>query len=305
MILKEVLEKSISFLKAKNVDPAKLDSELLISDSLKMKRLDLYLQYERPLSEEEVLLCRERIVRRSKGEPVSIILGRRDFCGFIFHVNQHVLTPRFETEELVEKAVDIFLKSQKSESVIFDLGAGSGCIGISVLRLLDQKQKKSQTPIALPVKVVAVEKSEKALQVLQMNVQELLGADTSKRYIAFQGDCAHPELYMNRLSQQERDSVTMILGNPPYIADHSPDVAADVLAHEPKEALFGGPVGTEASKAWTQSHLSFLQPGGCFLFEIGFDQGPSMTRIFQELGLHDVQVFKDMSGLDRMIYGRK
>ncbi len=304
MILKEVLEKSVSFLKAKNIDPAKLDSELLISDALKMKRLDLYLQFERPLSEEEILVCRERIVRRSKGEPVSLILGYRDFCGLTFQVNQHVLTPRFETEELVEKAVDLFLKNPKSESVVFDLGAGSGCIGISFLHQLEQKKKKSQSDFHLPT-LIAVEKSEKALQVLQTNAENLLKGDLAKHYRFFQGDCSNPAPYLTKLSSQEQKAVVMILGNPPYIANQSQDVAADVLVYEPKEALFGGDHGTEIPSSWVKSHFSILQPGGCFLFEIGFDQGAAMGRIFQELGFNEVQVFKDLSGLDRMIFGRK
>jgi len=332
MILKEVLEKSILFLKTKNIEPAKIDSELLISDTLNLKRLDLYLQQERPMTEAEVIQCRERVVRRGKGEPVSLILGRRDFCGFTFRVNNHVLTPRFETEELVEKAVDLFQSLQLPQnSVVLDLGAGSGCIGISFLLMLQKKQIKKKIlplghsekeislknetaaePIQKPIdsvpvlpKILAVEKSAKAFEVLKLNAEQLLSAELKNFYFPVLGDCAEPQKNTSQLSDQDKKSIFVILGNPPYIANESKEVATDVLEHEPKEALFGGTKGTEAAQAWIQNYFPLLQKNGFFLFEMGFDQGPSMTRIFQESGLHDVQVFKDLSGQDRIIYGRK
>lgn len=310
MILKDVLEKSISFLKTKEIEPAKLDSELLISDCLNVKRLDLYLQYDRPLNDLEIQNCRNRIVRRSKGEPVSLIIGKRDFCGHTFQVSRDVLTPRFETEELVEKAVDLFVHKNNSKQcdieegrLVLDLGAGSGCIGISFLLEL-KKKTKNAISIKLP-RVVAIEKSEKALAVLQKNEACLLPSDLRHLYQAVLGDCADPQNYFENLSLGTTHQVTAILGNPPYIADQSKDIAKDVLEYEPQQALYGGPIGTEVAEQWVKMHLPVLQPEGFVLFEIGFDQGQAMQKIFQNLGLTNVEVFKDLSGLDRMIYGRK
>lgn len=309
MILKEVLEKSVSFLKTKNIESFKLDSELLISDSLNLKRLDLYLQYERPLSEVEMQLCRERIMRRAKGEPVSLIVGHRDFCGQRYIVNQDVLTPRFETEELVEKAVQLFIEKKlfSTPTVVLDLGAGSGCVGISFLLMFKksmEQQKSRNTDFVFEwPQIIAVEKSEKAMLVLKQNETKLLPPELQKFYHAVLADCTQPEHIFQ--TEEQKSKTHLILGNPPYIANNSSDVAADVLKYEPKQALFGGPVGTEAPAAWAAALCPFLQANGLILFEIGFDQGQAMTRIFQSLGLQDVQIFKDMSGHDRMISGRK
>jgi release factor glutamine methyltransferase len=313
MILKDVLEKSISFLKTKEIEPAKLDSELLISDCLNIKRLDIYLQYDRPLNNLEIQSCRDRIVRRSKGEPVSLIMGKRDFCGQTFQVSRDVLTPRFETEELVEKAVDLFLHKirPEDETLVLDLGAGSGCIGISFLLQLKKKINESpadaQVSIAtsrLP-RILAIEKSEKALEVLKKNEVSLLPPDLRELFQSRLGDCADPRTYLGNLTLGPINQVVAVLGNPPYIADESKDVAKDVLEYEPKQALFGGPVGTEIAEQWVRAHMPVMQPNGFFLFEIGFDQGLAMTQIFQSVGLTEVTIFKDLSGLDRMIYGRK
>lgn len=167
MIVQEVLQKSIEFLRKKNIENAKLDAELLISDALKIKRLELYLKYDRPLLDNEVVDCRERIRRRALGEPVSLVLGHRDFWGFTFKVNQNVLTPRPETEELVEKAVDHFnqnFSKSPSDVTVFDLGSGTGCLGLTFL-----KKIRSSNSVSL----VCVEKSPEAFQILLENLRTI------------------------------------------------------------------------------------------------------------------------------------
>ena len=138
MKLKEVLDKSIQFFKDKKFESARLDAELLISHALKLERMQLYLKFDSPLTEKEVSDCREVVRRRSQGEPVAYITEEKGFYGLTFKVGPGVLIPRPETELLVEQALE-FIKQNKLEAPkILDLGAGTGCIGFSILKNIPQ-----------------------------------------------------------------------------------------------------------------------------------------------------------------------
>ena len=153
MKLNEVLNKSIQFFKDKKIESARLDAELLISHGLKIDRMSLYLKFDQPLTEIEISSCRELIRRRSLGEPVAYIVQEKGFYGLSFFVEHGVLVPRPETETIVDEVL-AFVKKEKIENPkILDLGAGSGCIGLSILKNIST------------AKLVAVEKSESAQNV--------------------------------------------------------------------------------------------------------------------------------------------
>lgn len=280
MKLKEVLDKSIQFFKDKKLESARLDAELLIAHALKLERMQLYLKYDSPLTEKEISDCREVVRRRSQGEPVAYITEDKGFYGLNFHVGRGVLIPRPETELLVELALE-FIKSNKIESPrVLDLGAGTGCVGFSVLKN------------NLQATLVSVERSEAAFSYLKKNAEAL--ELTPRSELLFKN--------VNDLNPAELGQFDIILSNPPYIAKDDVQTEAMVKKFEPGEALFAEKQGYELLMAWSKMFAPALKSTGLMAFEMGHLQGPEMKKHFQSLNLFStVEVIKDLSGLDRIV----
>ena len=282
MKLKDVLDKSIQFFKDKKLDSPRLDAELLIAHALKLERMQLYMKYEAPLSDAEVANCREVVRRRSQGEPVAYITGDKGFYGFNFIVGPGVLIPRPETEHLVELALDFIKLKKISNPRILDLGAGSGCVGFSVL--------KNQSDATL----VSVEKSAEAFAYLQKNCAELNLTDRVELIHASAND-----LPISLLEEFD-----IILANPPYIAANDPALENNVKKFEPSEALFAESNGLEILFAWTKQFTAVLKTPGLMAFEMGYLQGPQMLKHVVDLNFFNtVEIVKDLSGLDRIVKG--
>lgn len=278
MKIKEVFEKSVQFFKDKKIESARLDAELLLSHVLKIDRLQIYLKYEQPLSESEVSLCREAIRRRSQGEPVAYITGEKGFYGEMFAVGPGVLIPRPETEQIVEEALLFIQKKEIQNPRILDLGAGSGCIGFSILK---------QNPTAT---LVSLERSKEAFVYLEKN-RELLGL--SNRSIAH---CTDVMVF------QTTENFDVIVANPPYIDREDPLVQDSVKKFEPDEALFAPAQGYQDIINWSQKYRYNLAQPGLILFEIGHQQGAETQRLFsEEKFFSHVAVLKDLAGLDRVV----
>lgn len=281
MLLKDVLSKSIQFFKDKKIESYRLDAELLISHALKMDRISLYVKYEQPLSDAEVALCREFIRRRSLGEPVAYIIEEKGFFAEVFKVLPGVLVPRPETEGLVEEALKFIQKNKIENPQILDLGAGTGCIGLSILK---------QIPTAT---LISVDISEKAVENIQINVEKF---NLQDRVIILKS--AVEDL------KWENQLFDCILANPPYIAHDDPMVEAHVLQHEPHQALFAENKGFLFLKNWSKLSVSSLKKPGLMAFEMGYLQGPEMKTHFQSLGVFSqVDVVQDLAGKDRIIKG--
>jgi len=282
MKLKEVLDKSIQFFKDKKFESARLDAELLIAHALKLERMQLYLKFDSPLTEKEISDCREVVRRRSQGEPVAYITEEKGFYGLNFKVGSGVLIPRPETELLVELSLE-FIKNNKIEGPrILDLGAGTGCVGFSILKNI---------PLA---KLVSVERSEVAFNYLKKNAELLQLNDRAELILQ----------NVNDLDPAKLGRFDLILSNPPYIAQNDPETEAMVKKFEPSEALFAEQQGFELLKAWSKNFIGLLNQPGLMAFEMGHQQGPEMKKHFQSLNLFStVDVIKDLAGLDRVIKG--
>lgn len=281
MKLNDVLSKSIQFFKEKGFDSARLEAELLISHALKLKRIELYTKFDSPLTDAEVQTCRDYLKRRVAGEPVAYIVKEKGFFGLNFIVEPGVLIPRPETELLVEAALN-YIKSQKLTAPrILDLGAGSGCIGFSILKSVPEAT------------LVSIEKSEAAFTLLKKNADQL---QLQNRVELLQLDVQN----YNFISASPFD---IIVANPPYIAVNDPEVDAHVKKFEPETALYAEDHGLACLKQWSQKALSALKPQGFLIMEMGYKQGPAMQAFYNELQLNHVEVLKDLSGLDRFIKG--
>jgi len=280
MKLKEVFEKSVQFFKDKKFDTPRLDAELLIANALNFDRVQIYVKYEQPLKDEEVSACREAIRRRSQGEPVAYIIGQKGFFGEMYKVGPGVLIPRPETEIIVEEVIGYLKKANLETARILDLGAGTGCIGFSILKN------------TVETSLVSVEKSPEAFYYLEQNKQNLGLQD-------------RVQTIHSAVEEVTSGSIGMfdaIVSNPPYIAENDPQVEENVRKFEPAEALFAKEEGLQLIKNWFEFSTTLLKPKGIILFEIGYTQGEAVKKMAEDKKLFSqVQIIKDLSGLDRTL----
>jgi release factor glutamine methyltransferase len=260
----------------------RLDAELLVARALKLKRVDLYVRFEQPLSDAELAAVRALIERRRKNEPVAYILGEREFYGRKFAVDPRVLIPRPDTETLVEAALGLLPPAIDGERVrILDIGTGSGAIAIT---LAAERTDAS---------VDAVDISPDAAAVARANA-ETLGVAT--RVTVHVGGLYEP-IGAARYH--------LIASNPPYI--RSADIAglmADVRDHEPRLALDGGPESDRVLGPLLHGAREHLEAGGCIVAELGHDQATLARTLARSAGFESVEVRKDLSGIERVLIAR-
>ncbi|WP_374029493.1 peptide chain release factor N(5)-glutamine methyltransferase [Bdellovibrio bacteriovorus] len=291
MKLKEILDKTTAFFKDKKFETPRLDAELLFAHGLKLERIQLYLKFDQPMKEDELNTLRELVRRRGSGEPVAYILGYRDFFGHRFEVNSSVLIPRPETEHIVEEVLK-WQTDKEAALGIIDLGTGSGCLGLSLLK---------EYPNA---RLVSVDISDKAIEVAKRNA-EALGVAERVRFV--HADASQKETVLSVYREfLNRADVDLLVSNPPYIAQNDPQVEENVRKFEPASALFAEDQGLALLKQWTQMYGTHLSSSALVLMEMGMTQGDAMKAFYENLNIfNEISVIKDLSGHDRIIRGVK
>lgn len=277
----EVVRLSTSFLAQRGSESARLDAELLTAHSLGLRRLDLYLQYDRPLREEELEPIRALLRRRAQGEPVAYLVGEREFHGRTFHITPAVLIPRPDTETLVDAA----LRWARARNVatplrIADAGTGSGCIAVTMAAELPDAQ------------VVASDVSADALAVAGDNAQRL---GVGERVILVQGAWAEP--------LHQHAPFDMLLSNPPYVTEPElHELAVDVRNYEPRQALTAGEDGMEAYRALLRDAPSLLAPGGYVALEVDPRRAEQVATLVAQAWPHaTVRRVPDLTDRDRVV----
>lgn len=290
MKLKEILDKTTAFFKEKKIETPRLDAELLLAHGLKLERIQLYLRFDQPMKEEELVILRDLVRRRASGEPVAYILGYKDFFGHRFEVNPAVLIPRPETEHVVEEVIQWSKQYASTPFGVLDLGTGSGCLGLTILKELPE------------ARLVSVDTSEKALEVAQRNA-EALGVSDRVRFIHM--DAANYESILSTYREfTARNKVDIFVSNPPYIAHGDAGVEENVKKFEPHLALYADDVGLALLKTWSSAYVTEMNFPGIMLMEMGFSQGPTMKEHLESLKVFkEVNIIKDLSGHDRVIRG--
>ena len=290
--LKLLLDKSISYLKKNNIDESRLIAEIVFSHVLNIDRMMLFTKYRDEIENEKIEKIRYFIQKIGREKfPVQYLLNEQEFYGRKFYVDKGVLIPRQDTEILVEKIIQILKNNiQKNKNLeknlkihpkILDIGVGSGIIGITA---------------ALEIKdsyVLGVDISEKALDTAEKN-KELLKVSNIKF------------LKSNLFENVEFKQFDMIVSNPPYISLNEAGIMSDdTLLHEPSEALFAENDGLYFYYEICQKALDYLADFGYLLFEIGYKQGKNVAEIMTSSGFKNVEVIKDLAGLDRVVVGQK
>jgi release factor glutamine methyltransferase len=284
----ELLKVSADYLKQKGIDAPRLSAEILLAYQLHLTRVQLYLQYDRPLSEPEVEGYRALVRRRLSREPVQYITGTQEFWSMEFMVDPSVLIPRPETEVLVEQAVLLGKEypDLQEEGVNFlDLGTGCGALAVALA---------SEFHKAL---ICATDLSEEALRVARGNAERLGVKDR----IEFKcGDLFAP--FAGKGTRFD-----MIVSNPPYIAEEAFEaLTPEVRDHEPKSALDGREQGMYYIDRILKEAAGYLVPGGWILMEMDPEQTSKAIRILEETGrFTEHRRIQDYSHRHRMVMARK
>ncbi len=276
--LLDLLNEASGFFASQGIDNPRLQSELLLAAALEIKRLDLYLQFERTVIEEEIARFRGYVRKRLRGAPVQYITGTASFRLLDLEVSESVLIPRPETEILVDCALE-FLTSRENPHTL-DLGCGSGAIGISIAH---------EKPSA---RVTAVDIDRHALM-------------TTRRNATARGVDGNLHIVRSDLLSAfaPGDHFEAVVCNPPYIPSAEIErLDAEVRDFEPRLALDGGTDGLDFYRRLAVSAGSVLAPDGLLLLEVGDGQASEVSGILQESGnFAPVGVRPDLGGIPRVV----
>ena len=261
----------------KSSESPRLDSNILLSFVLKTDRAKILANYEDHPTQGEIDLFFSYIDKRSKGYPVAYILGEKEFYGYTFYIEDGVLTPRPDTEILVETALNLIDKHNLKSCV--DMCTGTGCIALSI---------KLENP---DIDVTATDISPIAERVFKKNCLKL--TNNSVKFI-------HSDLFTN-LTNKKFD---IIVTNPPYLTKDETDERVDDGWKEPTLALDGGVDGLDLIRDIIEESTSYLNPGGFLIIEAASAQMSEMKIEMSKNSFKSINIFKDLAGMDRIIVGR-
>ena len=344
MLINELLNRTTGFFREKNISSPRLEAEILFSHAFRKSRVEIIMSLQKEAESGLVDTYRELVRRRSKGEPIAYIIGEKEFYSLSFKVSSDVLIPRPETEMLVEIVVDWAVKrgaepkqkksprsamllnaiekeaekertkeendgaeyedektslppvqvgtleketdlpsddSLKFCPAVLDIGTGSGCILTSIL---------SELPKAAGV---GTDISEKAIAIAEENLSQ---HSLTERTELFQGNLADP--VENRLFD-------CIVSNPPYIPENDTEVSPEVKDFEPSTALFAGTDGLDIIRKLLPQAFSILNKNGLLAMEFGIRQGNKVAELLKENGFENIEIRKDLAGIERVVMGTK
>jgi len=280
LTIREIKERTEAFFESKGVPNARLDTDTLIAHSLGIKRLELYLDLDRPLTESQLAELRPLVKRRADREPMQYIIGSVDFCDMELKVDARALIPRYETEELVERVSEALSVVPKQ---ILDLGTGSGALALAFAKRYPEAS------------VDAVDFSAQALSLAKENA---ITQELAERVTFYEGSWLCPL----GLGEQRYD---LIVSNPPYLTEEEMTTAEpEVVNHEPQCALVSGADGLDDLRLIFKDAAAFLKPGGLLALETGIAQAEALNTLAETAGLQG-ECIEDLSGRPRFYFARK
>lgn len=277
MTVLEVLQSTTAYFKRRQIQSPRLNAEHLLAHTLKRKRIELYLDFERPLAETDLAPLREMVRRRGQGEPLQHLLGTVEFAGRTFFCDKRALVPRPETEELIERIIE--RTATNSPAAILDVGTGSGIIALTLA---------ARFPAA---DVHAVDISDDALSLARENAAHL---DLQGRV----------QFNRSNLLEDIVDSFDLIVANLPYVPITDRHALSQEVLHDPEIALFGGQRGDELTQALIDAARNRLCPNGMLALEVGIGQADDLLALLREKNYHDIHSERDYCGVIRFLFGR-
>ena len=270
-----ILTKSKNILKKSNIPSASLDCELLLSSSLNISREHLFMNHTQKINEVQLKEFYNLLDRRKKKEPIAYILNKKEFWNNSFYVNKNVLIPRPDTEILIEQ---ILMNYSKNDILsVLDIGTGSGCIVLSLLKLFKN------------FKGVAIDISKKALNVAKYNAK-MHQLDNRVKF------------FKSSVDNFLKGKYDLIVSNPPYIKQLDfKNLERDISEYEPSLALKGGIDGLTVIRRVIKKSSKLLKRGGKLVLEIGYDQMYQSKQVLRKQGFYINQITKDYSNNYRCI----
>jgi release factor glutamine methyltransferase len=276
MTLLEVLQSTTEYFKKRKIDNPRLNAEHLLAHTFGRTRMELYLEFERLLTESELAPLRELVRRRGEGEPLQHLLGTVEFAGHVFKIDERAMVPRSETEELVELVQS---KVENPKSKILDVGTGSGVIALSLAAKFPDAQ------------IVAIDISDDALSLAAENAAKL-------------GLTGRVQFLKNDLVENLNERFDLIVANLPYIAMQDRQSLSREVLHDPEVALFGGEQGDEIICKLIEQTPSCLNAGALLALEIGLGQAEGLEDFLRQKNYHDIETKKDYAGIPRFLLAR-
>ena len=271
MKLKEVLAKTAIKLSKSGIEGAARDARILTAFAFEIPISELSLKINQQVSEKIIVELEKLILRRINREPISKILGRRDFWGRTFSINENVLDPRGDTETLIDFVIEKPVKS------VLELGTGSGAIAVTLA--CEWKE----------VHVTATDISENALSLAKINAEKF----NVQNKIHF---------LTSDWFENVKGAYDLIISNPPYIGlTEQDEISAEVIKYDPEIALFAGRDGLDAYRRIIPSLTKFLNPDGFVALETGASQSNQVKNMMNAVGFIDAKIVKDLSGKNRLV----
>lgn len=282
----ELLKETQLYFTKKGIKTSRLDAELLLSHCLKKDRVKLYMDFESPVTSEELVSFRQLVRRRAKREPISYILGYKEFWSMKIRVTRDVLIPRPETEILVEETVGILSRCNHDSRLqkVLELGTGSGAISLALAKEKDH------------MIVFTVDISPKALKVAKDNITQ---CKLDNRIFLVCGNFLEPFIW--------DESFDIVVSNPPYICTKDIErLEPEIKDHEPRCALDGGKDGLSFYREWIPQLPALLKTNAWIALELGDGQAQAVFHLLSLSGFYkNIRIAKDYAQLERVILAQK
>jgi release factor glutamine methyltransferase len=281
------LKEGIARLNAASVPSSALSAELLLIHTTGRDRTWLYAHPEEGLDSATVEQYFGLIARRASGEPLQYIVAHQEFWGLEFEVTPAVLIPRPETEHLIEVALDRFADKKNAPLRIADIGTGSGCIAVTLAKEFSSAN------------ITATDISPAALEVAKRNA----ASHNLASHIEFrEADLLSFAFHQSPVTSHHSQLFDLIVSNPPYIAtSESAELQREVRDHEPAQALFAGPTGTEIYERLIDQAAFALKAGGILAMELGYGAAERVKNMFDAGTWRNLSITNDLSGIPRVI----
>ena len=279
MNIENILKEGIGILQKNNISNPQLDSEILLSNSIKRDKKYIILNPKEVLNSEQLRKFKNLIERRKKGEPIAYLINKKEFWKDEFFVNKDVLIPRPDSELIIEQVLKIYSKDDQLQ--ILDIGTGSGCILLSIL-----KERSNFYGTGIDI-------SKKSINVSKLNAKQLNLTNRVK-------------FFHSSVDNFNNGKYDIIVSNPPYIEQLSLKyLEKDVVNFEPKLALSGGFDGFSKIRKVINKTSNLIKKNGKFILEIGFNQKNKVIKILKEEGFYVNKAIKDYGNNDRCIISTK
>ena len=279
MNIENILNEGINILQKNKIANPQLDSELLLSNSIKRDKKHIILNPKEILDLKQLVKFKSLIERRKKGEPIAYLINKKEFWKDEFFVNKDVLIPRPDSELIIEQVLKIYSKDVQLQ--VLDIGTGSGCILLSIL-----KERSNFYGTGIDI-------SKKSINVSKFNAKQLNLTNRVK-------------FFHSSVDNFNNGKYDIIVSNPPYIEQLSLKyLEKDVVNFEPKLALSGGFDGFSKIRKVINKASILIKKNGKFILEIGFNQKNKVIKILKEEGFYVNKAIKDYGNNDRCIISTK